>query len=295
MARLKLFWDPAGLELNAIGTNRFVRITDGDTPYVSMAIRMLSIDTPEVHYPGNQDPSRHDEKLAELAGWIQEGKAPIQPGLASYLHPKVATGHAGALQKRQAEAATAAFQKMLDLKLTKPNGEKRPLFLKTANESFDQYGRLLAYMSPNYSEKERAAMSRSERATFNLMMVESGWAASFPIYPSLPRHADLLMLKEAAEQAVQNNKGAWADPMTLTGYEFRMCYKLWEVTRKLVKGEALSSREKYGWVERYCVDMATAEIHDPQDYYQVKPYHRLFVWPKDVTDAVGKLNLIPAG
>jgi hypothetical protein len=32
MARLKLFWDPAGLELNAIGTNRFVRITDGDTP-----------------------------------------------------------------------------------------------------------------------------------------------------------------------------------------------------------------------------------------------------------------------
>lgn len=244
MARLKLFWDPAGLELNAIGTNRFVRITDGDTPYVSMAIRMLSIDTPEVHYPGNQDPSRHDEKLAELAGWMQESKAPLHPGLASYLHPKVATGHAGTLQKQQAEAATAAFQKMLDLKLTKPNGEKRPLFLRTANEPFDQYGRILAYISPNYNEKEREGMSRQERATFNLMMVESGWAASFPIYPSLPRHADLLMLKEAAEEAFQNNREAWADPIMLTGYEFRMCYKLWEVTRKLVRGEALSSREK---------------------------------------------------
>jgi hypothetical protein len=41
--------------------------------------------------------------------------------------------------------------------------------------------------------------------------------------------------------------------------------------------------------------MTTAEIYDPQDYYKVKSSHRLFVWPKDGTDAVGKLNLIPAG
>ena len=77
MSKVKLFWDPMGFELNSLGTTKLERITDGDTPYISMAIRMLSIDTPEVHYPGTEDPSKHDAKLKELAGWIQAGKAPI--------------------------------------------------------------------------------------------------------------------------------------------------------------------------------------------------------------------------
>ena len=34
MASVRIFWDPQGLELNALGDNQFVNVTDGDTPNV---------------------------------------------------------------------------------------------------------------------------------------------------------------------------------------------------------------------------------------------------------------------
>jgi endonuclease YncB( thermonuclease family) len=294
MSQVKIFWDPSGFELDALGTKKYLRATDGDTPYVSMSIRMLSIDTPEVHYPGNQKPSNHDAKLAQLADWIQEGKSPVSSGLAEHLHPKLATGAAGTLQETQGESATVKFEEILDEKLTRPGGGKRSVFLWAANQHFDHYGRLLAYMAPSYSAGERASMSRKDRATFNLLMVESGWAATFPIFPSIPRYVDLLMLQGAAQDAYDQKRGAWADPMTLTGYEFRMCIRLYGVTRKLVEGEKLSSKERYGWVTRFCVDMTTREIFHPQDYHRVAPHNRIFIWPEDVAKAVGAMNLLPA-
>lgn len=51
MSQVKIFWDPKGFELDYLGKKECLTPpTDGDTPYVSMTIRMLSIDTPEVHY-----------------------------------------------------------------------------------------------------------------------------------------------------------------------------------------------------------------------------------------------------
>ncbi len=294
MAKVRILWDPKGFELDSLGKKRLLRITDGDTPYISLSIRMLSIDTPEVHYPGNRDPSRHDEKLEELAHWLHEGKAPVDDGLASYLYPRLATGSAGSLQKEQGRRATGEFQRLLDEKLNKPGGKRRAIFVRAADEPFDHYGRLLAYIAPSYTRQELDALSYRDRATFNLLMVESGWAAPFPIYPSLPKYKDMVLLQQVAEDAFENKKGAWADPNTLTGYEFRMCYRLWEVSRKLVRGRRLSSQEKYGWVERYCVDMTTLEVYEPQKYYIVKPCNRIFVWPEDVTEAVGRLNLLPS-
>jgi len=294
MSQVKIFWDPRGFELDALGTKEYLKVTDGDTPYVSVSIRMLSIDTPEVHYPGRQKPSKHDAKLAQLADWIKAGKAPVSSGLAKHLHPKLSTGTAGTLQESQGESATAKLQELLEEKLTRPSGSKRRVFLQAADQRFDQYGRLLAYMAPHYSAKERESMSRKERATFNLLMVESGWAAPFPIYPSIPRYVDLVMLQEAAKDAYDNKRGAWADPMTLTGYEFRMCVRLYGVTKKLVGGQSLSSEERYGWGARFCVDMTTREIFYPQSYYNVAPYNRIFIWPEDVAEAVSRMNLLPA-
>ena len=66
LASVRIFWDPQGLELNALGDNHFVSLTDGDTPNVQMAIRMLSIDTAETKYPNGQSPARMDDELA----WI---------------------------------------------------------------------------------------------------------------------------------------------------------------------------------------------------------------------------------
>ena len=83
MSKVGIFWDPKEFELDSLGSKRYLRATDGDTPYVSMSIRMLSIDTPEVHYPGNTKPSRQDEPLAQLADWMQQGKAPISPELVT--------------------------------------------------------------------------------------------------------------------------------------------------------------------------------------------------------------------
>ena len=260
-----------------------------------LSIRMLSIDTPEVHYPGNADPSKHDDKLKQLADWLAAGKAPADPDLAQYLQPKLATGTAGTLQKTQGETAKQEFQKLLDQKLSKPSGGKRNLFLRAANEHFDQYGRLLAYVSPCYTAEEISAMSYEDRATFNFLLVKSGWAATFPIYPSLPKYKDLVLIQKAAEDAFAGKLGAWQDDKALTGYEFRMCYKLWEVTQKLVAGKKLTSKEKYGWIERYCADMTSLEVHEPQQYQKVLPYNRVFIWPRDLNDAIGKLNLTPAG
>lgn len=291
---VQIFWDPSGLELDALGNTKIHGPpTDGDTPYVRTAIRMLSIDTPEVHYPGNSNPANHDAKLAELAGWLQAGKTPANDSLAAYLAPRLATGNAGSLQKRQGDQAADQFRALLDVKLTNPNATKRSVYLRAADERFDQYGRLLAYMSPYYTAADLERMKYKDRATFNLMMIESGWAATLAIFPSLPKYRDLVLMQQTAQQAYDQKKGAWAEPLALTGYEFRMCYKLWDVTRKLVQGKKLSTQEKYGWIERYCADMTTRQIYEPQDYIRVEPYNRIFIWAKDVTDAVGKLNLVP--
>jgi endonuclease YncB( thermonuclease family) len=291
---VKIFWDPQGFELDSLGNKEYLRATDGDTPCVSVSIRMLSIDTPEVHYPGTQKPSKQDEKFKQLAEWIQQGKAPLSDGLAQHLHPKLATGQAGTLQETQGDKATEQFNQLVKEKLTRPNGRKRRVFLRAANEHFDQYGRLLAYMAPLFDKEELATMDRKDRATFNLLMVESGWAAPFPIYPSIPGYPDLVLLQEAGKSAFENRKGAWADPLSLTGYEFRMCVRLHDITEKLVKGQKVSGAARESWIERYCVDMTTKEIFFPKDYYKVKPYNRIFIWQKDVSEAVGKMNLVPA-
>lgn len=292
MAKVAIFWDPKGFQLDSLGTNKYLRATDGDTPYVSMSIRMLSIDTPEVHYPGNTKPSKQDTTLLQLAEWIRQGKAPINDDLAGFLIPKLEGGRAGTLQMEQGEKASKAFQELVERKLHE-GGKNRTVYLHSAEKPFDQYGRLLAYMAPNYTAAERESMSAVERATFNLLMVMEGWAATFPIYPSLPKHSDLLLLQEAGRNALESGKGIWADSLTLTGYEFRMCVKLYEITSKLVKGTKVSSTEKYSWIDRFCLDMTTREIFYPQDYFKVQPYNRIFIWAEDVTDAVGKLNLVP--
>ncbi len=293
MPDVKIFWDPQGMSVDTLGSKQYLRTTDGDTPYVSLAIRMLSIDAPETHYPGNTRPSSHDQNLATLAYWIEQGQAPVSADLAAYLHPRLATGQAGTLQEQLGRQAATVFQQMMDKMLERPDGTRRSLFLRTADQPFDDYGRLLAYIAPSYTREELARLSPWERATFNLLMVRAGWAATLIIYPSIPKYSDLVMLQEAAKEAYLKGRGIWGQPLALTGYEFRMAVRLYEVTKRLVAGETLSEHERMAWIERYCVDLTTQEIYYPQDYIRVAPYNRLFIWPKDVAEAVGRLNLRP--
>jgi endonuclease YncB( thermonuclease family) len=293
MADVQIFWDPQGFALDSLGSNKYLGNTDGDTPSISVSIRMLSIEAPETHYPGRSKPSSQDVPLAQLGQWMIEGRAPISPELAAYLTPKLITGRAGSLQENQGQQSSAVFAQMVDQMLTRPNGTRRNVFLHTADEQFDQYGRMLAYVAPQYSSAELATLSLWERATFNLLMVRAGWAAPLIIYPSLPKFRDLVMFRAAAKEAYLAARGIWADPLALTGYEFRMMVKLYEITSRLIAGESLSQGQRSAWIERYCVDLTNRGIYYPENYFRVAPYNRLFIWPKNVADAGGKLNLVP--
>jgi len=291
MQNVNIFWDPNGFELDALGQKSLLKTSDGDTPHVSTSIRMLSIDTPELTHSA----SGYNRKMVQLAKWIESGVAPIHDALGEYLYPKLITNKAGTLQKKQGKKAKAYFDALLKEKLEdRENRKKRNIYLRASNEHFDKYGRILAYISPYYTKEELESLSRKERATFNLLMIESGWAASFPIYPSIPQYVDLVMFQQLAKEAYEGKLGAWKDNASLTGYEFRMCKKLYDVTKVMVAGEEVSSYRKRSWIDRYCVDMTSKEIFYPQEYYKVLPYNRIFIWAKDVSEAVAKMNLIPS-
>jgi endonuclease YncB( thermonuclease family) len=152
-----------------------------------------------------------DHQFTELAEWIDQGRAPISPGLAAYLLPKLATGKAGTLQFEQGQAASAFAKQNIDTRLTRPDGSRRNLFLRVTDTLFDTNGRLLAYVAPNYSPRERETLSRAQRATFNLDLLTHGWAAPFVLYPSIPGELDLPLLVAAAATARTDKKGIWSD------------------------------------------------------------------------------------
>ncbi|WP_206061118.1 hypothetical protein [Nonomuraea basaltis] len=94
----------------------------------------------------------------------------------------------------------------------------------------EKNGRLLAYTAPWFSGTPSDPLpprDHPDRRTFNLDMVALGWAATFVIYPSIPRPADLNLLIDEAETAWQEQRGAWAQfgQDLLLGYEYRACIK----------------------------------------------------------------------
>ena len=251
---------------------------------------MLSIDTPETNYPTIGKPSNSDDELLELATWLKNGDIRIDDKLAEYLIPKLETGTAGSLQQQQGEAAKLAFNDLLEKRLTRPSGRKRQLFVRTGDMPIDSYGRLLAYIAPSYSSKELAEIEAEDRFTFNLNMIENGWAAMLVIFPSIPKHSDLMLMHEKAKTAVETGKGAWANPNLLTGYEWRMCIKLHKQAKKLLAG-SIKRINPGTWVSRYCADMTTRKVYYPDQYFKVQPYNRIFIWEDDIQEAVAQLNL----
>lgn len=289
---VQVLWTPAGVTLPSLGSRALVDLSDGDTPNIRMPVRLLSVDTPEVTARTEERARQVDQEFLQLAEWIRQGRAPISRSFAEFLLPKLETGRAGSLHFQQGLAASAFAKANTHARLTRPDGSQRNLFVRIAEPPFDNHGRLLAYVAPNYSAAERAVMTRKDRATFNLDLVASGWAAPFVIYPAVPGELDLPLLLEAADVAMSGPTplGIWANPETLLAYEYRAVEKLFRVTRKVVSGQALLG----SWRERYCVDMRSRFLHGPEDYTDIPAPYRLWVWPQDVNDAVARMNLIPS-
>ena len=76
----------------------------------------------------------------------------------------------------------------------------------------------------------------------------------------------------------------------LLGMSIELCIKLHKACKDAKASQGFFIKEK-DWVQRYCIDVTNLKIYNPQEYIKVKPFNRLFIWPKDVRDAVGELNL----
>ena len=294
---LSVFWTPDGITLDSIRRKKFIDITDGDSIKIEMPVRMLSVDTPEKDVTKKkQGLSKNDMRnlMAPLADWIEGGESPVQDVLAQHLLPRLRRCKVAETHWAQGRCASTAHEAIVDEKLTKPNGKKRSMYVRVADQRFDQYGRLLAYLAPSYTADERKKMSRRERATFNFLFLESGWSASFIIYPSIPGEKDLLMVQEEGKSAIKDGRGQWADSLSLAGYEYRMVEGLTVLFKKVRDGNALDRDDWTGWISRYCADMETGLLYPPQAYPLVKPWNRIFIWRKQVGEAVGRLNLRPA-
>ncbi|MBM7788433.1 thermonuclease family protein [Tenggerimyces flavus] len=297
---IQVLWSPAGLSMPSLGARALVDVTDGDTPNIRMPIRMLSVDTPEVTARTPDGAAKVDKKFLQLAEWMRERPAdvPISARLSKVLEPKLATGSAGTLHFTQGKSASAFEHENIDKRLRKdpPNeDEKRNLFIRIADAPFDNNNRLLAYIAPNYSTTELAKLTRAQRGTFNLDLIAAGWAAPFILYPSIPGELDLPLFLEAAAAAVKGKKGIWSDKNTLLAYEYRAMEKLFSIAKKGIEdGKPVTGAARYGWRERYCADLRTRVLHGPEDYIDVPPVYRLWIWPADVQTAIGTLNLTPA-
>ena len=205
---------------------RFVSATDGDTPTVQMPIRMLGMDTPELHYRGasESNPGKFD---AAFASFLTKAGKGLDPGLKAYLKKRLRQG-ASTRHIKAGKAAATHFQDTVADRLkriSEHSGKEltpRTLFVMVAAEVFDSRGRMLAYINASYTKKERDQIPASKRPTFNLQMIRDGHATSLLIYPNVPKPADLTLVRNATIAARKAKRGLWkSGTPTLHAFEFR--------------------------------------------------------------------------
>jgi endonuclease YncB( thermonuclease family) len=188
---------------------RLVRTSDGDTPVNEQPIRMVSCDTPEKgHYAGKPPVSQPkiDACRQRLAGGFYDT---VPQDLRQYLIAKI-TADAAQRHIDAGHRASQEFDTVLANRLTRPDGSQRGVAVIPTGEMIDTYGRLLAYIAPWFSGSQSDPLpprDHPDRRTMSLEMIENGWAAFFPIYPSLPRDDDMNLAIAAAETAWNSGAG----------------------------------------------------------------------------------------
>jgi endonuclease YncB( thermonuclease family) len=267
--------------------HRLLRSSDGDTLLIEQPIRMVSCDTPEkAQYAGG--PPISQPKLDRCRQRLQNGFYDDLPAeLRNYLIAKLGADAA----QRHIDAAidaSAHFEGLIASRLTRPNGGTRRVGVLPSGEIIDTYGRMLAYIAPWFDGPPNDPLppiGSPERNTFNLNMIADGWAAFFPIYPSLPRLRDMQMAVAAAEAAWDGKLGAWYyyGEDVLLGYEYRMCIKL------AAAGNAADGITDA--FQRVCVDLRNLQIVGRFGFPAVPASLRLWVWQQDLVAATAELGL----
>ena len=277
---MPIFSFPYKPEHLAIGDKPvWISATDGDTPTLQFPIRMLGIDAPELHYQGASasTPAKYDAPFSTfLTATGKDLDTDLKQHLAKKLANNACTRHIAAGQ-----ASFEHFQLMAQKRLARKDKKgkslsPRRIFAMVAEEVFDRYGRMLAYVNGAYEKKERETIPESKRPTFNLQMLQEGQAVSLLIYPNIPKPSDLELVQAAVRKARTTNKGFWKGPDNLLlPYEFRWIIDTTTGTRN--------------GPDRYCADISTGKLYQPQHYYKVLPENRLFFYAKDLVEAL-KMN-----
>lgn len=259
---------PVAEKLKGSDDAGWVSATDGDTPRVSLPIRMLGIDAPEYHYQGadQEHPGKFD---AEIRGFLGAAGSGLEAGLRAYLEPRL-KGKPCTRQIAAGKKALRHFEKLKHQRLdpgqryNEKRKTQRRLYIMVAQEVFDKHGRMLAYINASYNQAEREAIPPAERPTFNLQMMQEGHAVSLLIYPNIPKATDLELVQNAVADARTARKGFWhaGEGRVLLAYEFRWIVDTIQGARK--------------GPDRYCGDILSGKLHQPQEYYKVMPENRLF-------------------
>jgi endonuclease YncB( thermonuclease family) len=268
-------------------SKKLIQTSDGDTPLIEQPIRMVSCDTPEkAPYAGKPEISQ--PKLDKCRQRLESGfYNTIPEDLRNYLRARL-TNDSAAKHISAGNDATAIFTDLLEQRLTKPSGSKRRTAVIPTGEIIDTYGRLLAYIAPWFDgtpSDPLPPIDDPKRRTFNLDMIENGWAAFFPIYPSLPQNKDMNKAIDAAEFAFDNRVGIWKKygDQVLLGYEYRMCIKLGTAS---TQDEGIKNA-----FQRICVDLRNLNIVGKFGFNDVPSCYRLWIWNDDLGQAKADLGL----
>ena len=288
-------------EIRSAQPRRLVRSSDGDTTVIEQPIRMVSCDTPEKSgYAGKPEVSQ--PKLDRCRQRLQGGFYDELPqALRDYLVARL-TNIAAQRHIEAGERASEAFGQLLATRLTRPNGTTRSVATIPTGEIIDSHGRMLAYIAPWFTGSQSDPLpppNDPERRTLNLDMIAKGWAAFFPIYPSLPKNSDMNLAIADAQAAWDGNKGAWTLPSgrnLLLGYEYRMCIKLGEVKKdaagNIVPDQNLNPRDFIDEAfQRSCVNLQIMTEVGLFGFHAVPPWARLWFWWKDRKLALQHLGL----
>ncbi|MGB7210202.1 MAG: thermonuclease family protein [Pyrinomonadaceae bacterium] len=252
---------------------------DGDTIKIEQPLRMVSCDTPEKERPYGKATTAQP-KLDITKQRLQNGFFPLLPkGLVKYLADKI-TADAAKRHINAGKDASDHFEKVKDQALNKPGGKRRKVGVLPSGEVIDRNGRLLAYVMTYFDKNELPAKNDPSRRTYNLIMVEDGWAVFFPIWPSLPKApADFDLIYKSAKKAWTNKKGMWNKHGNdlLLPYEYRLLMKLSvNVTAEKTVNDIMSAA-----FQRVCVNLRNMKMVGKFDFYKVPPSHRFWIWEKD--------------
>jgi endonuclease YncB( thermonuclease family) len=257
---------------------------DGDTIKIEQPVRLVSCDTPEKEKPFGTAATAQP-KLNVAKKRLQEGFFTALPkGLINYFIQRI-TADAAKKHINAGKDASNHFEKVKNAALNRPNGTRRKVGVLPSGEVIDRNGRMLAYIM-TYLEKPIPPKNDPSRKTYNLIMVEDGWASFFPIWPSLPTDPkDFDVIYTAAKKAWSAKKGMWNKygNNLLLPYEYRLLMKL------SVKYDAAKHKNQNNFIkimmeaafQRLCVDLRTMKLVGKFDFYKVPPSHRFWIWETD--------------